>query len=245
MPPLKLYKLMVQKRVGKPGLVTVLEGKCLSSCLILLYGEISNRVTSLFSYPMTYLTRGSLSLILDWWWSWPSIDESVLKGILSSPSQGIRKQWLRESASTLQNHILYDCTVLAPRFTGARYQFSSVTQSCLTLWDPMNCSTPGLHVHHQLLDFTQTHVHRVGDATQPSHPLSSPPSAPNPSQHQSLFQWVNSLHEVAKVLEFQLQYQSFQWIFSLVANKLQLVLWEKLALQVTEAVMPAMELGRS
>lgn len=69
MPPLKLYKLMVQKRVGKPGLVTVLEGKCLSSCLILLYGEISNRVTSLFSYPMTYFTRGSLSLILDWWWS--------------------------------------------------------------------------------------------------------------------------------------------------------------------------------
>ena len=187
MPPLKLYKLMVQKRVGKPGLVTVLEGKCLSSCLILLYGEISNRVTSLFSYPMTYLTRGSLSLILDWWWSWPSIDESVLKGILSSPSQGIRKQWLRESASTLQNHILYDCTVLALRFTGARYQFSSVTQSCLTLWDPMNCSTPGLPVHHQLLEFTQTHVHRVGDATQPSHPLSSPPSAPNPSQHQSLF----------------------------------------------------------
>ena len=67
--------------------------------------------------------------------------------------------------------------------------FSSVAQSCPTLCDPMNCSTPGLPVHHQLLEFTQTHVHRVGDAIQPSHPLSSPsPPAPNPSQHQSLFQ---------------------------------------------------------
>ena len=87
-------------------------------------------------------------------------------------------------------------------------QFSSVAQS--TLCDPMNCSTPGLPVHHQLLEFTQTHVHRVGDAIQPSHPLSSPsPPAPNPSQHHGLFKWVNSLHEVDKVLEFQLQHQSF------------------------------------
>ena len=84
-------------------------------------------------------------------------------------------------------------------------QFSSVAQSCLTLWDRMNCSTPGLPVHHQLREFTQIHIHQVGDAIQPSHPLSSPsPLAPNPSQHQSLFQWVNSSHEVAKVLEFQL-----------------------------------------
>ena len=90
-------------------------------------------------------------------------------------------------------------------------QFSSVTQLCPTLCDPMNHSTPGLPVHHQLLEFTQTHAHRVGDAIQPSHPLSSPSPAPNPSQHQGLFQWVNSLHEVAKVLEFQLQHLSFQW----------------------------------
>ena len=70
------------------------------------------------------------------------------------------------------------------------YQFSSVAQSCPTLCDPMNRSTPGLPVHHQLLEFTQTHVHHgVSDAIQPSHPLSSPsPPAPNPSQHQSLFQ---------------------------------------------------------
>ena len=80
-------------------------------------------------------------------------------------------------------------------------QFSSVTQSCPTLCDPMNRSTPGLAVHHQLPEFTQTHVHRVSDAIQPSHPLSSPsPSAPNPSQHQSLFLWVNSSHEVAKYM---------------------------------------------
>src|SRR5574337_948761 len=75
----------------------------------------------------------------------------------------------------------------------------------------MNRSTPGLPVHHQLPEFTQTHVHRVSDAIQPSHPLSSPsPPAPNPSQHQSLFQCINSSHEVAKVLEFQLQHHSFQ-----------------------------------
>ena len=84
-------------------------------------------------------------------------------------------------------------------------QFSSVAQSCLILCDPMNRSTPGLSIHHHLLEFTQANVHPVSDAIQPSHPLSSPsPPAPNPSQHQSLFQEVNSSHEVAKVLEFQL-----------------------------------------
>ena len=91
-------------------------------------------------------------------------------------------------------------------------QFSSVTQSCLTPWDPMNHSTPGIPIHHQLPEFTQTHVYQVGDAIQPSHPLSSPsPPALNPSRHQGLFQWVNSSHHLSKVLEFQLQNQSFQW----------------------------------
>ena len=83
-------------------------------------------------------------------------------------------------------------------------QFSSVAQSCPTLWDPMSHSTPGLPVHHQLPEFTQNYIHWVSDAIQPSHPLLSPSPAPNPSQHQGLFQWVNSSHEVAKVLEFQL-----------------------------------------
>ena len=82
-------------------------------------------------------------------------------------------------------------------------QFSSVTQSCLTLCDPMNHSKPGLPVHPQLLEFTQTHVHWVNDAIQPTHPLSSPsPPALNLSQHQGIFQWVSSLHQVAKVWSF-------------------------------------------
>ena len=90
-------------------------------------------------------------------------------------------------------------------------QFSSDTQLCLTLCDPMGCSMPGFPVHHQLPRLAQTHIHRVGDAIQPSHPLSSP-SAPafNLSQHQGLFQRVGSSHHVVKVLEFQLQHQSFQ-----------------------------------
>ena len=94
-----------------------------------------------------------------------------------------------------------------------KIRFSSVQSlSRVRLWNPMNHSTPGLPVHHQLSESTQTHVHRVGDTIQPSHPLlSSSPPASNPSQHQSLFQWVNSSHEVAKLLEFQLQHQSFWW----------------------------------
>ena len=91
-------------------------------------------------------------------------------------------------------------------------QFSSVSQSCPTLCNPMDHSMPGLPAHHQLPELTQTHVQWVGDAIQPSHPLLSPsPPALNLSQHQSLFKWVSSLHEVAKVLEFQLQHQSLQW----------------------------------
>ena len=89
-------------------------------------------------------------------------------------------------------------------------QFSGSVVS--TLCDPMNRSTPGLTIPHQLPEFTQTHVHRVSDAIQPSHPLSSPsPPAPNHSKHEGLFKWVNSSHQVAKVLEFQLQNKSFQW----------------------------------
>ena len=93
-------------------------------------------------------------------------------------------------------------------------QFSSVTQSCLTLCNPTDCSTPGLPVHHQLLEFTQTHVHWVRDVIQPSYPLSSPsPPAFHLFQNQGLFKWVSSSHQVAKVLELELQHQSFQWLF--------------------------------
>ena len=94
------------------------------------------------------------------------------------------------------------------------FKFSSVTQLWLTLWDPMDCNTPGFPIHHQLLEPTLTHIHRIGDAIQPSQPLSFPsPPAFNLFQHPNLFQWVSSLHQVAKVLAFQLQHQSFQWIF--------------------------------
>ena len=91
-------------------------------------------------------------------------------------------------------------------------QFSSAAQSYLTLCDPMDYRTPGFPVLHQLPEFTQTHVHQGRDAIQPSHPLSSPsPPAFNPSQPQGFFQLVSSSHQMAKVLEFQLQHQSFQW----------------------------------
>ena len=118
---------------------------------------------------------------------------------------------LLDKSDDLYQHFLASFSPLGHSFatqinqTISSVQFSSVAQSCLTLCDPMNCSTPSLPVHYQLPEFTQTHSHWVHDAIQPFHPLSSPfPLAPNPSQHQSLFQWVNSSHEVATVLEFQL-----------------------------------------
>ena len=123
----------------------------------------------------------------------------------NSPSQntGVGSHFLLQGIFTTEasNSCLLHCRWILYHLS--HLQFSSVAQSCLTLCDPMNRRTPGLPVHHQLPEFTQAHVHRVGDAIQPSHPLSSPfPLAPNPSQHQSLFHWVNALHEVVKVLEF-------------------------------------------
>ena len=120
----------------------------------------------------------------------------------------------------LQRDVLYLIDTYSNRLVQNSVQFSSVAQSrpalCepMALCDPTGCSVPGLPVHHQLLELAQTHVPGVGDAIQPSHPLSSPsPPALNLSQHQGLFQWVSSLHQVAKVLELQLQHQSFQCIF--------------------------------
>ena len=118
-------------------------------------------------------------------------------------SKGPQKSGPTVATGVLSGITGYRTAVIERTFSSV--QFSSVTQSCPTLYDPMNRSTPGLPVHHQLPEYTQTHVHRVSDAIQPSYPLSSPsPPAPNPSQHQSLFQRVNSSHQVAKVLEFQL-----------------------------------------
>ena len=110
-----------------------------------------------------------------------------------------RETWVNEGESWKESNLLIYYLVKL-------YQFSSPT-----LCDPMDSHTPGFPVHHQCLVLTQTHVHWVGDAIQLSHPLSSPsPPTFNLSQHQDLFQWVSSSHQVAKVLEFQLQHQSFQ-----------------------------------
>ena len=109
--------------------------------------------------------------------------------------------------STYNKHLIntYRKNELILLWCTFRVQFSAVAHLCVTLCNPMDCSTPGLPVHHQLPEFTQTHVHWVGDAIQPS------PPAINPSQHQGLFQWVSSSHQGNKVLEFQLQHQSFEW----------------------------------
>ena len=130
--------------------------------------------------------------------------EIRIRSAVNSTLDLVIRDW--ESASLAPSLVL-EWMLLSP-------QFSSVAQSCPTLCDPMDCSTSGFPVHHQLPELTQTHVHWVGDAIQPSHLLSSPsPPAFNLSQHQGLFQWVSSLHQVAKVLELQLQHQPFQWIF--------------------------------
>ena len=133
-----------------------------------------------------------------------------LTGLISFQSKGLSRVFFK---TTVQKHQFFDAQpslwsnshIHTWLLEKPSVQFSSVAWSCPTLCDPMNRSTPGLPVYHQLPEFTEIHIHRVSDAIQPSHPLSSPsPPVPNPSQHQSIFQWVNSLHEVAKVLEFQL-----------------------------------------
>ena len=149
-------------------------------------------------------------------WVWSLGQEDFLeKSMATHPSiLACRIPWTEETGGlqSMGSHRLgHDWAANTFTFTLLN-QFNSVAQSSLTLCDPMNYTTPGLPVHHQLQESTQTHVHGVGDAIQPSHPLLSPsPPAPNPSQHQGLFQWVNSSHEVTKILEFQLQHQSFQW----------------------------------
>ena len=130
------------------------------------------------------------------------------KSIFISPTNywnyRVKKSKVWAFLNTSNPSCFLDKTLIFFQYT-ASVQFSSVAQSCPTPYDSMNCSMPGLPVHHQLLEFIQTHIHWVGDAIQPSHPLLSPsPPTPNPSQHQSLFQWTNSSHDVAKVLEFQL-----------------------------------------
>ena len=137
-----------------------------------------------------------LDYLFSCWWI---VDDGSLRFLANT-----KKDFIKITYKSLHWHMISFLLVysLVNRWSD---QIRSVAQSCPTLCDPMNHRMPGLSVHHQLPEFTQTHIHRVSDAIQPSHPLLSPsPPAPNPSQHQSLFQWVNSSHEVAKVLEFQL-----------------------------------------
>ena len=123
-----------------------------------------------------------------------------------------RSSWYRD-----ETHTTFVSCIAGGFFSveplGKLFQVSdnSVPQSCLTLWDPINCIMPGFPVHHQLWEPAQTHVHQVGDAIQPSHHLSSAPAF-NLSQHHDLFQWVRSSHQGAKILELQLQHQSSQWM---------------------------------
>ena len=127
---------------------------------------------------------------------------------LDEGERGAWKSWLKTYHSKNTDHRKWSHHFISS------VQFNSVTQSCPILWYPMDCGTPGLPIHHQLPEFTQTHVYWVRDAIQPSHPLSSPsPPAFNLAQHQGLLKWVSSSNQVAKVLEFQLQHQSFHWIF--------------------------------
>ena len=157
---------------------------------------------------------------------WALCISSLSRGIKKKgifPSQIFPKDSVEICVDATNNSILMDlvgkflksesgvCLFCFYFLNYASVQFSSVAQSCPTLCNPMDWGMPGLRVHLQLLEFTQTHVHWVGDVIQLSHPLSSPSPALNLSQHQGLFKWVNSSHQVAKVLKFQLQHQSLQW----------------------------------
>ena len=140
---------------------------------------------------------------------------TVLQNAVHNTQINLDSYFPYAAATSWKEHLPHSEASLCPFIVSPLIlQLRSVAQSCLTLCNPMDCSTPGFPVHHQLPELVQIHVHRVSDATQPSHPLSSPsPPAFNLSQHQSLFQWVGSLHQVGKVLELQLQHHCFQWIF--------------------------------
>ena len=149
----------------------------------------------------------TVHIIVNFLWMYAFVILSILQGReLLTYKQGIQPPWCTWN---YHPHFSKESPSLEA------LQFSSVQFSCSVVFDSLRPHEPhGLPVHHQLPEFTETHVHWVGDAIQPSHLLSSPsPPAFNISQHQGQFQWVSSLHPVAKVLEFQLQHQSFQWIF--------------------------------
>ena len=164
-----------------------------------------NRTTSSLGFPCGSAGKESVH---------NSGDLGSIPGLGKSPGEGKGYPLQYCGLKNFMDYIVHGVAKSRTRLSHFRFhQLSSVAQSCLTLCNPMDCSTPGFPVLHQPPELA-THVHWVGDAIQPSHPLSSPsPPAFNLSQHQGLFKWVSSSHQVAKVLEFQLQHQSFQWIF--------------------------------
>ena len=179
-----------------------------SSCLILC-----RPLLLLPPIPPSIRVFSNESTLCIWWpkyWSFsfsicpsnehPGLIYFRIAGWISWQSKGLSRVF---SSTKIWKHQFFSTQLFMVQLS---VQFSSVTQSCLTLCDSMNLSMPGTPVHHQLPEFTQTHVHQVGDAIQQSHPLSSPSPALNLSQHQGLFQWVSSSHQVATVLEFQLQH---------------------------------------
>ena len=165
-------------------------------------------------YHINVLTNSSTLGMLKM--KWLKLTSEVNTEVKSKPKQ-------EKSEKRITFIWMYELWSFAPK--KRKYQFcshsvSSVTQSCPTLCDSMDCSTPGLPVHHQLPELAQTHVHQVSDAIHLSHSLSSTSPAFNLSQHQGLFQSVSSSHQVAKVLEFQLQHQSCQWIFRTISFRM-------------------------
>ena len=146
-----------------------------------------------------------------WWRKWCALKFCVSKFTIAWE---INRQITLQIYEFRKHAICYSMKKLMKSTLELNKLSSVQSLSHVQLCDPMDCSMPGLPVHHQLPEFTRTHVHWVSDAIQPSHPLLSPsPPTFNLSQHQGLFRWVSSSPQVAKVLEFQLQHQSFQWIF--------------------------------
>ena len=180
----------------------------------------------LFAFPthekITPLTCPTLLTLVFWWlpvpkstslaWAMSHVVGFVYPDLWQRSIQLVSNQimsfiWKRLVSGTFHFYLLWSCL----KFTiNIQYFFSSVAQSCPALWDPMDCSTPGLPVHHQVPEFTQTHVHWVGKAIQPSYPLLSPfPPAFNLSQHQGLYKWVSSSHQVAKYWSFSFNIHPF------------------------------------
>ena len=190
------------------------EGASLTSVVTWMLSDVHSGQLKSVGY---YIKQSSVispqepfSYLNSWGGAWVT-DAAIPGPLVNSAIQkpAVSWLWVVRRNSLFQSQKFNNYTVFLKYFIN----ISSVTQLCLTVCDPVDCSTPGFPVHHQLLELTQTHVHWAGDAIQLSHPLLSPSPTFSLAQYQGLFQWVSSSHQVAKGLMFQLQHQSFQWIF--------------------------------